>query len=79
MISEGARVAAGLLGVSVPIELASSLREHRLREIERRILKIEAALATEARRAETVEQGSVHEGAGPQDNAQPTPGDNHHD
>jgi hypothetical protein len=32
------------------------------------------ALATEARRAETVKQGSVHEGAGPKDNAQKEPG-----
>jgi hypothetical protein len=32
--------------------------------------RAEGALATEARRAETVEQGSVHEGAGPKDNAQ---------
>jgi DNA-binding IclR family transcriptional regulator len=33
------------------------------------------AIATEARRAETPKIGSVHEGAGPQDIAQPPSGD----
>jgi hypothetical protein len=38
-------------------------------------LRARAAIATEARRAETVKQGSVHEGAGPKDIAQGTPHD----
>jgi hypothetical protein len=39
------------------------------------VTAINAAIATEARRAETAQTGSVHEGAGPKDIAQPTGGE----
>lgn len=50
------------------LEAKEARRRHdrRMIEIEHR----ERAIATEARRAETVKQGSVHEGAGPKDIAQ---------
>jgi hypothetical protein len=67
------RIIAGLLGVDVTALVEAGAAPHaiinaRLEEIERRILALEAQ-AGEARTAETVEQGSVHEHAVPEGDA----------